>query len=182
MVKSSISGVCLIKVELQWFALGPVKALYEVLKPEEHYKKPEFPELNNYGFYMYLEKDAERARYIGQAYNRSVFALRRRVRWEIVKDGDGCAESAFCCKCKKYNVDRFNLLLKVAHIKSIQKGGVNVEVDDKIVNAIERALIYERAQAGDPLMNETSKKSYKLEPIEIINSGDHKPLPARIIL
>lgn len=131
---------------------------------------------------MYLEKDTERARYIRQADDKSGIALRRRVRWEIVKDSNGCAKSAFCSKCEEYHVDRFNLLLKVAHIKSAQKDGVNLKVDFKVMNAIERASIFERAKAGNPLMNKTGKKSYRLEPIEIINSGDHKPLSARMIL
>jgi hypothetical protein len=106
------------------------------------------------------------------------------VRWEIVKDGNGCAESAFYKKCKEYNVDRFDLLLKVAHLKNPQENGINVEVNevsDKFMNAIERALIFERADAGDPLMNETGKSSYRLGQTEIANEGEFSPLPASIM-
>jgi len=173
------SGIYLRKVELHWFTLGPVKILYEVLKPDDHFRNPAFPELNDYGVYMYLEKDTGKARYVGQAFNKSSMALRRRVRWEIVKDGNGCAESVFYRKCK---VDRFNLILKVAHIKDAKENEIAVKVDDKFMNAIERALIFERARAGDPLMNETGKSSYRLGPIEVVNNGDFAPLPASIVL
>jgi len=172
----------LIKVELQWFSLGPVKILYEALKPEDYYKNPLLPkQFKNYGVYMYLDKGTGKARYIGQAFNRKLCPLGYRVRWEITKDGNGCAESVFFKKCKKYNVDRFDLMLKVANITKSKRDNVDVEVDDKMMNAIERALIFERVQAGDPLMNETGKKRYRLEPIEIINIGDFSPLQANIV-
>lgn len=87
------------------------------------------------------------------------------------------ALSAFYKKCKKYNVDRFDLLLKVAHLKNPQKDGIKTEVDKEFMNAIERALIFKRAQAGDPLMNETGKKRYRLGLIEIVNDGERAPLP-----
>lgn len=170
------------KVELQWNSLGLVKVLYGVLRPDDYFRNPAFPELNNYGLYMFLEKSAEKARYIGQAFDKSSRALRRRVRWEMVKDGNGCAESAFSKKCQKYTVDRFDLLLKVAHLRNPQNDGINTKVDDKFMNAIERALIFQRTQAGDPLMNETGKTKYRLGPIEIVNNGDRKPLPLSIVL
>jgi hypothetical protein len=166
------------KVKLNWFSAQPVTVLFEGLRSVEYFRNPDFPELNNYGLYMFLDKDRGKARYIGQALD-----LKKRVRWEIVKDGNGCAESAFYLKCKKYNVNRFNLLLKVAHLKNPQKDGINVnEVADEFMNAVERALIFERARAGDPLMNETGKSSYRLGPTEIINCGDFTPLPASIVL
>ena len=163
-----LRGFALIKVELKWFNVGPVKSLYEILKPENYYNNPLLSkELNTYGI---------------QAFDKSNMALRRRVRWEIVKDGNGCAESAFCKKCKEHSIDRFNLLLKVAHPENPKKDGSNVTVDPKFMNAVEMALIFEIAQAGDPLMNKTGKKRYRLEPIEILNCGDYTPLPARIVL
>ena len=72
--------------------------------------------------------------------------------------------------------------MKVAHFKGIQKDGIYVQVDDKFVNAVERALIFKRAQAGDPLMNETGKTNYRLGPIEIVNTGDFAPLLASVVL
>jgi hypothetical protein len=170
------------RVELNWFNLGQVKALYHILKPDDYFKNPAFPELNDYGVYMYLDRDSSKIRYIGQAYGSGIAALGSRIRWEVVKDGKDCAESAFYQKCKKYNVDRFNLILKVAHLKNPQKDGISVQVDDKFVNAVERALIFNRAQEGDPLMNETGKTSYRLGPIEITNTGHFVPLLARIVL
>lgn len=168
------------KVTIHWFGPWYVKILYEGLRSDEHFKKHDFPELKNYGLYMYLDK-AGKARYIGQAFKDSPIALQIRVRWEIVKDGNGCTESAFYRKCKKYGVDRFDLLLKVAHLKNPQENGINVAVNDKFMNAMERAVIFERARAGDALMNETGKNSYRLGPIEIFNEGEFSPLPARII-
>jgi len=173
----------MIKAELQWFNIGLVKDLYPRLKPEDHYKHP-VPDLDNFGFYMfYVDKEGEKAKYVGQAPSKKRLPLQSRVRWEIVKDGKGCTESAFFQKCEKYKVDRFNLLLKVAHIKKLQRDGIDVtEVDDKMMNAIERALIFKLTQLGHLLMNETSKKSYRIGPIDMINNGDHKPLPPKIVL
>jgi len=159
-----------------------VKSLYDVLKPDDYFRNPAFPDaLDDYGVYMYLEKDSSKTRYIGQAFRNGTMALGSRIRWEVVKNGENCAESAFYQKCRKYNVDRFSLLLKVAHLTNLQKDGISVQVDDKFVNAVERALIFNRAQAGDPLMNETGKTSYKLGPIDITNTGDFSPLSARIV-
>jgi hypothetical protein len=164
---------------LQWIDLGSVKVLYEVLKPDDYFRNSAYPELNTYGLYMYLEKDLAKVRYIGQAFGNSLMPLKRRIRWEIVKDGVGCAESAFCKKFQN-KADRFELVLKVAHLRNPRRDEINVKVDDKFMNAIERALIFQSAQVGDPLMNETGKSSYKLEPIKIVNCGDFAPLPAII--
>ena len=99
---------------------------------------------------MYLNRDTGRAKYIGQAFENSPMALRSRIRWETVKDGNGCAESAFCRKCQEYKVDRFDLMIKVAHLKNPLKDGTATEVDTQFMNAIERALIFERAKVKDP--------------------------------
>ncbi len=175
-------------VKLHWFHAVPVVVLYESLKPDSYYRNPNFPELNEFGFYMYLEKDTAKAKYIGQAYDspplshRRTLSLRRRVRWEIVKDGIDCAKSAFYFKCKKYGVDRLSLLLKVAHLESAQVDGKEIIIDQEFMNAVEAALIFERAQTGDLLMNETHTETYGLGPIDIMNYGEITPLPPRIVL
>jgi len=110
-------------VQLHWFSALPVKTLYEILKPEDYFRNPDFPELNTFGVYMYLDKNTGRAVYIGQAFGNGK-TLRKRVSWEIVKDGNGCARSAFYVNCNENNVDRFNLLLKAAHLKNPQQDGI----------------------------------------------------------
>ncbi|MGD0643385.1 MAG: hypothetical protein ABSA75_00590 [Candidatus Bathyarchaeia archaeon] len=174
------------KVDLEWFNLGSVQNLYEYLKPDDYFRKLSSEELKTIGLYMFIDK-ADQARYIGQAFNNKQYPLAHRVRWEIVKNGAGCAESAFFQKCTKYAVDRFDFTLKVAHIKNPLQDGSVVEEEDKetmkfFINAVERALIFKMATLGQPLMNETGKTSYKLGPIEIANSKDHIPLPKSICL
>ena len=167
-------------IELLWSNPWPVSYLYERLKPEDHNRNP-IPEMQNYGVYMYLD-NVGRVRYVGQAFNKSDLALQKRIRWEIVKDGDGCTESAFYQKCMKYNVDRLNLQVKVAELRNPCCEGSSNEIDCKFMNAIERALIFDRARAGDLLINETGKRRYRLGPIDIINRGNIAPLSGRIVL
>jgi hypothetical protein len=164
------------KISLRWSNLFSIEELYVRLKNVDSYRNP-VPEMENYGFYMYLDKKSNETLYIGQAYNKKRAPLHNRIRWEIVKDGSKGTVSAFHKKCIKYGVNKKDMNIKVAHICYS-----NYDVDQYLMNSIERAIIYERACNGDPLMNETGKKRYKLGPIEITNKGNHSPLPNRINL
>ena len=167
-------------VQLQWSHPWSVKDLYDRYKPDDYFKNP-ILEMTTFGLYMYLDEYTGKARYIGQAFNTKSAPLQYRVRWEIVKDGRSGTESAFHQLCIKHDVDKFRLLLKVAHIRDPEIDGSTVIVDVQFMNAIERALIYERASIGDPLMNKTGKTRYRLGPVEIVNTGDFTPLPSKII-
>jgi len=168
-------------VNLHWSYPWPVKELYHRFKPDDCYKNP-IPEMTTYGVYMYLDDQTGKARYIGQAFNTKSSPIQHRVRWEIVKDGSSGTESAFYQLCKEHDVDKFRLLLKVAHLFDPKIDGATTIVDDRFMNAVERALIFERASIGDPLMNKTGKTRYRLGPIEIINKGDFSPFLSKIIL
>lgn len=169
-------------VQLQWSHPWSVKELYHRFKPDDYFKKS-ITEMTTYGFYMYLDEFTGKVRYIGQAFSKKKSApLQHRVRWEIVKDGSSGTESAFYKLCLEHDIDKFRLLLKVAHLFDPKIDGATTIVDDRFMNAVERALIFERASVGDPLMNKTGKTRYRLGPIEIINKGDFSPLPSKISL
>jgi hypothetical protein len=122
--------------------------------------------------------------YIGQAFDKTPRSLRNRIRWEITKDGEGCALSEFCEKCQKYGVDRLSLKLKVAHIKEARDNGTDIEHGSRLMNDIEKALIFWTArELAGALMNENGKKKrFRRGSIQIHNQGSFAPLAEWISL
>lgn len=133
-------------VNLHWEPVGAVEDLYGNLRPENHYQKP-ISNLFGYGLYMFLSRNPDEARYIGQAFEDSQIALQNRVRWEIVKDGkNGYTKSAFNIQCARFEnkVNPFELYLKVAHVKNPKQDGISIDLlsidfwtAKKFVNAVE---------------------------------------------
>jgi hypothetical protein len=176
----------MIETELEWHNLGSVKALCDILKPDDYYRKLSVEPLKKIGFYMFIDETGQ-ARYIGQAFNTKVYPLAHRVRWEITKDGNGCTTSAFFEQCNKETnrLDRFKFNLKVAHIHNPTDNGISLKESDitkKFMNAVERALIFRMYTLGHSLINEAGISSYNLGPIKITNTGDFEPIPKEIEL
>jgi len=89
-----------------------------------------------------------------------------------VKNGRAGAISTFYSKCIKNNIDVASLKLKMGHIQKISSLKGNNEVNVRIMNNIENALIYEAA----PCLNKAGKKEYRGDYIFIYNSGNYSPL------
>jgi len=68
---------------------------------------------------------------------------------------------------------------KVAHIKEAEDNGTEVEHGSRLMNDVEKALIFWTArELGDALMNENGKKRYHRGGIQIHNQGSFAPLAA----
>ena len=160
------------RISLHWYGPDGVAELYENLKRPLSFSDDKYPYLNTQGFYMYLNQNQTKAIYIGQAFSsKSARPLRNRIRWEITKDGMGCALSQFSKDCQEFGIDKFSLVLKVAHVKESTDNGNSMHEYNP--SDIEMALICERS----PLINRSGKKRYRKESIEISNNGNFAPLP-----
>jgi len=160
------------EVHLMWYGSYQVSDLQKILLKDVSESDKLFPALNTYGFYLYLDNSESHSKYIGQAFDDSPRSLRNRIRWEIVKNGRAGAISTFFSKCIDNNIDVASLKIKVGHIQKISSLKGNNDVNVRIMNNIENALIYE----VKPFLNKTGKKQYRDDPIIIYNSGNYSPL------
>jgi len=152
------------KISLRWYGLGSVADLSEKLKQHVSTSDEQHPFLGKWGFYMYLDQNQSKAIYIGQAFGEGR-SLRNRIRHEVLKDN-----SSFSHDCKNLRIDKFSLILKVAHVEEATDNGNPIEYNPY---DIEMALICEM----QPKINRIGKRRYRRESIEIFNSGDFNPSP-----
>ena len=162
------------RICLLWYGPYSVADLLETFKQSVIFSDEKYPALNNFGFYMYLDQSLSRSVYIGQASDGSPRSLRNRIRWEITKDGIGCALSQFSKDCQESDIDKLSLVLKLAHIKEATDDGNQIQIDLNLMNDVEMALIHEQRKT---VINKRGKKRYRGRSIEILNSGNFAPLP-----
>ena len=73
--------------------------------------------------------------------------------------------------------------LKVAHIKEARDNGTDIEHSSRLMNDIEKALIFWTArELAGALMNENGKKRFRRGSIQIHNQGSFAPLAEWISL
>jgi hypothetical protein len=164
------------RIKLMWYGPYNVAYLSEILKQPVSVSDEKYPTLKKYGFYMFLDNKLFKVLYIGQAFDDSPRSLRNRIRWEIIKDGNGVALSKFYATCEEHGINVSSLNLKVAHIDEALYNKKPIVHDPKLMNDIENALI-NRMQ---PLLNKKGKKEYKGQSLEIFNGGSFEPLPRKI--
>jgi hypothetical protein len=150
------------QINLKWFRPYKFLDLVEDSKQSLYFFDEKYPELKEWGFYMFV--DPFRIVDIGQAAGKG-HSLRTRLKNEISNN------STFHKDLIDIKVNTASLLLKVAILTKATVDGKPMQLIDPY--DIEFALICK----GNPRIEKHGIKHYRRESIEITNEGDCSPLP-----
>ena len=150
------------QINLKWFGSYKFLDLVENTKQSLYFFDEKYPELKEWGFYMFIDQFGIVD--IGQA------AGKGRSLWTRLKN-EISNNSTFHKDLSDIKVNTASLLIKVAILTKATEDGKPIQLIDPY--DIEFALICK----GNPRIEKHGIKRYRRECIEIINEGDCSPLP-----